>query len=303
MVIGSKRVSVRAKNLRWGVERRLEFVEFRLYWEGYVNRGDLTDLFGVSAQQASADLNRYLGLAPDNMVYDKSAKRYIRGENFKPLFMSPDSSRYLAQLRLVAGGVLETTETWLPETPSYDVVSFPNRNINPKYLRIVLEAIRASEAIEIRYQSLSRPEPTWRWITPHALGFDGFRWHVRAYCHIDGIYKDFLLARILGTGKTRNPVGKLLVDEEWHEIVSVRIGPNPLFDENQRSVVELDYGMQNGEAEFKVRRALLYYVLKRLGLDRNTDNIPAKEQHIVLLNRDVIEARSFAIRVNDRNEA
>ena len=52
-------------DLRWGVERRLEFIEFRLFWEGYVNRGDLIDVFGISVQQASTDLNRYLGLAPE----------------------------------------------------------------------------------------------------------------------------------------------------------------------------------------------------------------------------------------------
>jgi hypothetical protein len=42
--------------LRWGVEQRLEFIEFRLFWEGHVNRRDLMDQFGVSVNQASTDL-------------------------------------------------------------------------------------------------------------------------------------------------------------------------------------------------------------------------------------------------------
>ena len=46
--------------LRWGVEQRLEFIEFRRFWEGRVNRNDLMDQFGVSVNQASADLNRYI---------------------------------------------------------------------------------------------------------------------------------------------------------------------------------------------------------------------------------------------------
>ena len=50
--------------LRWGVEQRLEFIEFRLFWEGHVNRSDLMDQFGVSVNQASTDLNRYIGFAP-----------------------------------------------------------------------------------------------------------------------------------------------------------------------------------------------------------------------------------------------
>ena len=45
--------------LRWGVERRLEFIEFRLYWEGGINRSDIMDQFGVSVPQASKDLSQY----------------------------------------------------------------------------------------------------------------------------------------------------------------------------------------------------------------------------------------------------
>ncbi|GIX18366.1 MAG: hypothetical protein KatS3mg120_0042 [Erythrobacter sp.] len=65
-------------SLRWSVEQKLQFIEFRLFWEGHVNRADLMDTFGVSLNQASGDLNRYIALAPDNMVYDKSGKTYVR---------------------------------------------------------------------------------------------------------------------------------------------------------------------------------------------------------------------------------
>jgi hypothetical protein len=58
--------------LRWGVEQRLEFIEFRLFWEGHVNRSDVMEKFGLSVNQASSDLNRYIGLAPATMTYDKS---------------------------------------------------------------------------------------------------------------------------------------------------------------------------------------------------------------------------------------
>ena len=38
--------------LRWGVEQRLEFIEFRLFWEGHVNRSDVMEQFGLSVNQA-----------------------------------------------------------------------------------------------------------------------------------------------------------------------------------------------------------------------------------------------------------
>jgi len=83
----------RDKNeLRWGIEQRLEFIEFRLFWEGHVNRIDVMQQFGVSVNQASSDLNRYIALAPDNMVYDKSARTYVRGPDFDCKFRPPDAA-------------------------------------------------------------------------------------------------------------------------------------------------------------------------------------------------------------------
>ena len=72
------------RDLRWGVERRLEFIEFRLFWEGHVNRSDLINSFGTLCSRRRPSLNRYLGLAPANMVYDKSGKAYVRGAETRP---------------------------------------------------------------------------------------------------------------------------------------------------------------------------------------------------------------------------
>jgi len=44
-------------SVRWGIECRFEFIEFRLFWKGHVNRGDLMPVSGISINQASADLN------------------------------------------------------------------------------------------------------------------------------------------------------------------------------------------------------------------------------------------------------
>jgi hypothetical protein len=56
----------------------------------------------------------------------------------------------------------------------------------------------------------------------------------------------------------------------------------------QAQAIALDYGIKGGSASLKVRQALLFYALKRLGLDVKAD-MPPGEQHIVLLNRDAIE--------------
>ena len=58
----------------------------------------------------------------------------------------------------------------------------------------------------------------------------------------------------------------------------------------QRRAITLDYGIRGASISIKVRRALLFYALKQLGLDVAPGARPAHEQHIVLLNRAEIEA-------------
>ena len=274
--------------LRWGVEQRLEFIEFRLFWEGHVNRSDLMDQFGVSVNQASTDLNRYIGFAPANMVYDKSARTYVRGSAFQPQFLEPDASRYLAQLRSVAENILDREDSWIANLPSFASAPTPVRGVDPVTLRSVVGAIRRSEEIEIRYQSLSSPDPRWRWIAPHAIAFDGFRWHARAFCLTDECFKDFLLSRMIEIRGSRESGTSADDDLDWNSEVVLEVAPHPELSETQAKVIALDYGMRGGSAKVKVRRALLYYALRRLGLDTDPAARRPQDQQIILLNRNAI---------------
>ncbi len=272
--------------LKWGVERRLEFIEFRLYWEGGVNRADIIEMFDVSVPQASKDLTLYQERAPLNAIYDKSAKRYVASDQFQPCFLRPDPAGYLNQLRSISEGILDQSHAWIGQSLPYDAAPTPVRSVNARILRSVVAAIRRSEAIEVRYQSLSRPEPRWRWIAPHAIGFDGFRWHVRAFCETDRTFKDFLLSRMLETRGTRRSEASSDLDADWHEHVTLEIGPHPELSDTQKKVIALDYGMRGDKASISVRKALLYYALKRLGLDTDPAARRPQDQQIVLLNQE-----------------
>lgn len=256
--------------LRWGVEKRLEFIDFRLFWEGAINRSDLVGQFDVSVPQASNDLSRYEQLAPGNLQYDKSEKRYVRTGKFKPVFHEPSADRYLAELqKKLATSEPESLESWLSNLPEVAVLPTLHRSVSVELLRAVRNAIAHGRALEIEYQSMSpkRPDPTRRWISPHAFASDGFRWHVRAYCHIDNKFKDFLLSRILDVGDSDEP--KALSDEDhlWNDFLKVVLVPNPDLAKAQRRVIALDYGMDGDRIELPVRKALLYYFKKRLRLD------------------------------------
>jgi hypothetical protein len=281
----------RTATLKWGVEQRLEFIEFRLFWEGGVNRGDIIDMFGVSVPQASKDLTLYQEHAPKNAVYDKSAKRYVAGPKFVPKFLKADPDMYLSRLRSLAEGADSTVDSWISKPPAADIALTPRREIDLAVLRAVLDAVREGKSLEVHYQSMSkaRVDPLWRRITPHAFGFDGFRWHVRAYCHLNERFKDFLLPRILGVREMG--VAGTLGDKDalWQEFFELQIAPHPDLAASQQAVVAKDYGMVDGQVALKVRCAMLFYVLKRLGLLGDATAQDPRTQHIVAINAPDVE--------------
>lgn len=276
------------KQLNWGAERRNAFIEFRVFWHGRINRSDLMETFGISLQQASLDLSGYSDKWKRNLGYDKSQRAYVRGKNFTPHFITPSAEDYFAQLRAVDQGLVSREQSWISVFPGYGATPTPARGVAPETLRDVLAAIHEPAALQVTYQSMSRPEPSARWIEPHALAFDGFRWHARAFCQNDQVFKDFLLSRIVEIGKRGPVTADQQSDTDWHSEVVLEIGPHPDLSPTQRRAIEMDYGMEGGRAQIPVRRALLFYALKRLGLDTDPAARRPQDQQIVLLNPEVL---------------
>ena len=274
--------------LNWGAEQRSAFIEFRVFWHGRINRADLMDTFGISLQQASIDLTRYADQWTHNIVYDRSQRAYVQGHAFKPRFFTPSAEDYLSRLRAVDQGLVSQKQSWISVFPGHAATPTPARGVAPETLRDVLTAINAPAAIHVTYQSMSRPEPTARWIEPHALAFDGFRWHARAFCQNDQVFKDFMLSRIVEVGEQGAVTSEPSADEAWHTEVVLEIGPHPDLSNTQRRAIEMDYGMEDCTARIPVRRALLFYALKRLGLDTDPAARHPQDQQIVLLSRDAV---------------
>ena len=261
-------------------------MEFRVYWQGNINRSDLMEAFGISVQQASKDFANYIEGRKSNLTYDKSLRTYLRGKNFKPRYFQPDAAEYFAQLQAVEQGLVPEAQSWISFFPGYAATPVPARGVDPQVLRDVLSAIRDKAALNITYQSMSRPEPTARWIEPNALAFDGFRWHARAFCQNDGVFKDFLLSRIVEVGEQADPSSTAENDSDWNSEITLEIGPHPELSDTQRRAIEMDYGMVDSKAEIVVRKALLFYALKRLGLDTDPFARRPQDQQIVLLNSE-----------------
>ena len=135
---------------------------------------------------------------------------------------------------------------------------------------------------------MSSIEATRRKLSPHALGYDGFRWHVRAYCHWRERFSDFVLARILDINGFEPSQIAPRLDPQWHRFLTLALAPPPDLPATTRRVLELDYGMQAGEVKLPCRQAFLYYTLRRLGLHAKDHSDPAAQQ-ITLKNREELQ--------------
>jgi hypothetical protein len=83
-------------DLTWAQRKRLEFIEQRLIHDGWFQRAHLVQEFGISQPQASSDIARYTELAPNNLKYDASLKKFLRGDSFAAtVTVKPDAESKL----------------------------------------------------------------------------------------------------------------------------------------------------------------------------------------------------------------
>ena len=271
--------------LAWATLARLTFLEESIFWTDSVNRRDLIERFGISEQQASGDLTRYQELAPDNLVYDKSAKTYRAAPGFAPRLFNPDTADVLSRLRLTAEGVAGNHP--LIGALSLGVAPAPARPVEADTLRVIIRAIREARQVSAHYVSFSQTDGRMRRIEPHALAFDGFRWHARARDAEDGAFKDYVLGRLSGATLQGPAQASAGTDADWASWVTLTIAPNPGLSPAQKKVIERDYGMRGGSIDLKVRRALAYYTKHRLGLDLDPKARRPEDQHVVLIAPDL----------------
>lgn len=274
-----------SKGSNWSKERRQQFIDFRLQWDGRLNRSDLVRFFDISVQQASADISDYSRQWPRNISYDKSLKTYVATLEFKAIYPSSGTQQYLAQLLAIQQGIVPPDRSLIGYQPPTASVPIPERTVDEGTIKQLLRAIENKQMLFVEYQSITRDEPRMRYISPHALAHDGLRWHVRAFCHLRGQFDDIVIGRIFKiTDSKPSPIDSK-DDAEWHQQIDLVLAPHPDLTPAQKQGVEADYKMEGGKARLACKRAMLYYTVRRLGLE--TDGSPPKyPKQVVLVNLD-----------------
>ncbi len=241
---------------------RMKAIELLAYWEGRLVTNRLIDWFGVSRQQASADIKRYMANHNlDSLVHDPSVKAYVPRPGFQPVLTKGHINEYLG---MVSGLVSESMAITLETDTHLASVQLPDRSVRPEVVREVIKACKASSSIKILYASMANPALSERVISPHNLVYTGFRWHVRAYCQKRSEFRDFLLSRIDRTPQPADePSPAVSEDTDWNDLITLTLIPNTKLNNGQKSLVEKDYGMPDGRLVLRVRKALAHYTLQR----------------------------------------
>jgi hypothetical protein len=269
------------RDRKWSQDRRLRFIDFRLQWDGRINRADLRKFFGISVPQASLDINAYIALAPSNMVYDRSAKEYVAGPKFHSCFETSSPQQYTAQLLAVEQRALSEDMLIVGYRPPFAVVPVPGRTLSAETLAAVVRAIKVRSKLRVDYFSIARDEELTREISPHALGFDGLRWHARAFCHLRGRFADFVIGRISNIRDESASDIDPKEDVDWAREVKVVLAPHPSLGDIARKGVEADFGMKAGKVAVACRQAMLYYLLRRLNLADDGTPVAGSPQIVI----------------------
>ncbi len=237
-------------------------------------------------QQISSNINKLLrGI----FIMTNGEKKYLVSSKFEPVLGPVDAHKYLSNLSMLSEGLIKEDETFIGYIPEYSVVPSFERTVAPYILKRIVRALKEGKAINIQYQSMSRPSPVWRWISPHAFAFDGFRWHIRAYCELVSDFKDFILGRILDAQNVKASKVNPANDYNWNQFVTLKIAAHPDLTPDQRKIIEKEYNMIDGVAQLEVRVAFIYYVLLRFGFENHESLIVSKNKDAILLNYGEIE--------------
>ncbi|OFZ70554.1 MAG: WYL domain-containing protein [Betaproteobacteria bacterium RBG_16_58_11] len=284
-------------DVKWATRQRLQYIEIMAYYSGVVTRSDVAKAFGISDAAATKDLKLYGDLAPGNLIYNHNVFGFVPNDAFREVFadLSPAAALPIIAANLaVAGGPYGAESIYGLTTAS---LPLPARLPSPPVLAQITRAICGHKKLQVSYRSLSdrdSPEAAnnlQRILEPHALVDTGIRWHVRAYSDATYDFRDFVLSRFTQATCLNEPAeSNVEFDDDWVEMVCLKLGPHADLDAPKHESLLLDYGASGEVIEINVRRALIGYVLQRLNVDTTQDHsMNPNAYQLMLLNRDEIE--------------
>lgn len=249
---------------------KFAFIETCLYWGKSLSANRLAIAFGLKRQTAQHFIDRYKREVSHDFIYNRTQKRLEPTSHFAPRFISTEPARYLDSLR---GETLVGRYMELP-TPNdlqvTDLSSQLQHKLRTETVQTLISALQSQRVVQIRYQSkaMLTPEPTL--LSPHSLVYAGHRYHIRAYCHYNEDFRDFVLSRFIEVEETREAWVSSKEDKNWNTYPLLCFAPHPQLNEQAQKALEFDYPLEDGVLKIRTRQALCQYVRRELLQARDT---------------------------------
>jgi predicted DNA-binding transcriptional regulator YafY len=246
---------------------RLEYIEFMLWFRGWVSRADLSERFGLSLAAATRDISKYRDLAEQNLSLNQSSKKYEINENsFKPL-LELNIQTALSKIR----------NEQISKALGMDKINgilCPPRLALPKIevLATITRAISGGKRLIMEYRSVQNGLSN-KNVIPHAVFDNGFHWYFRAYDEDKKRYCSYAITRVVSLnidGNYNEDTAKEITrsDFQWNRMVTLDLVPHP----NRKNVpcpetIEHDFNMENGCLVIQVRATVAGYWLHHWNVD------------------------------------
>ena len=235
------------------------FLERTLFWEGFLSSKYLADNFNLTLQLSEEYLIKY---RTDNFInIDKTlssdSKLFPNDETFK--FIYPENN---------FNNVLRTFAEFNP--PFFETLPILLPVFDKDILKEVIRAMNnRDKVLIIRYQSLNYAIPEERNIVPYSIYYVRGRYHIRAYCLAKKAFRDFVLSRIISVIQVSEYKGEHISDIESNEYATVIVKPHSDLSDMQKMSTEMEFGMDEGKKEMKVKKPLLIYLLDELRVGKD----------------------------------
>jgi hypothetical protein len=233
-----------------------------LAWEGRLSNGRLRELFGLSSIRVSEWLRDFRELHPDSVAWDSKTKSHIATNAFFRDLAGTEAAQLLSRYIVMVGLPVAQSNTNQQQVvwAAYPDLYTPK----PQVFSTVLLGVQLKRAVDIEYRSMTTPRPHRRIISPHSLVRVGRRWHARAYCHLKEQFRDFNLGRISSirlcdeSQASFNPA----VDDDWEELVKVRIGVHPSLAPEQSDVIRFEHFNDTASLTHSCKGPLVSYFVQ-----------------------------------------
>ena len=237
------------------VKERFVLLDHYLCWYGGFNATQIGEVLGITRQNISLLISKYLKSRPPGTVeYDSSRKLYVPGPTYAPGTRIAKAHLFLNHLR---GQELinhyRRLAWWDPEDDILfeDLDLYGSPEPDGSILSCVVRGIRFQRVLRVKYQS--RRKGSERLISPNRLVYAVDRYHLRAFCHTTTSYRDFVLTRIYEPEEAAVSSEDLPVrwvsggnDRAWNNRRELRFRPNPKLPEDVIKTLQRDYPVVRG---------------------------------------------------------